>query len=261
MKRSFLTAILMMSAAFVLQAQDVLIPDLLLEESGPITFQFNVNVSNTHSCDMHFTAMFEQGFKYTPAAIESSVAPGETYTYTIRVDNLSRQPVDRIAISTCCTFTEECEIEPIKETHYLLTDYERGICEGETLRLSCIRPYYIQNPDEWSGPSDGSFYFDVERAYGFINVKASVIDDRAITNTYGDHDQMTVYFKSKGSMRQVIITPGETASFPEKNIKNGEFTININFIDTDDYHSKPSIIWWHTPENPGRFKLSKAPKR
>lgn len=228
------------------------LPYLKLGGPSVDAFSFDMTASNPMDDTMEFTYAFPEGtgISFSPCSGACTLGPGESRTFHVDAAGCSGIEVGRIPVSTSCGYRLNGHMKVVDNTISLYTDYDRTVGE-EPLTILCRDPYKVSESWDWSGVDDGWFEFTLSRDRKNVEIVVTTHDDIRAT------DKVIVDFETGGKRQSYEMEP-ETAvvRVPVRKIVDGEFLLNVRFVDNDDVReADPSVLWWRAPDRMGRFVL------
>ena len=230
-------------------------PYLILNTAATQHFSFDLTASNPMDSKMVYSFDFPEdlGLSFTPASGSGSLEPGEKKTFHIDVTKTGGIEVGRIPFNTSCGFELMNGFKSVPKVMSVFTDCVRTIEEDEQIVVDVHDPYKVSESWDWSGVDDGWFEFSVSRGWNYIQVAVTTHDDIRAS------DKVYVTFESAGKRQEFEMEPEEaTVRIPLKEVKGGEFLLNVRFRDNDDVReADPSVLWWRDPAHMGKFVLGR----
>ena len=230
------------------------VPYLNFDEAAPAEFTFDLTACNPLEQDMLFKMDIPsvKGMEFIPSHLETVLAGGETRLIEVKAVNRCGVEPGLIPVSRICGYEFNGKMKEVAGESSVLTDHVRRLAPGQKMTIECREPYDVNESWDWSGVDDGWFEFDVTRKKKDIEVAVRTHDDIQAT------DKIFVIFKSGGRNLEYSFIPSDDGKvcIPSKYVKDGEFLLNVGFVDNDDpQEGDPSVLWWRVSGREGRFIL------
>lgn len=239
---------------WMLSDRYVKLPYLKLDGPSVDGFSFDMTASNPMDDRMEFSFAFpeESSMSFAPGSGACVLEPGESKTFHVDVDGCGGIEVGRIPFRTTCGYSLNGHMKNVENIVSLYTDYDRVVGD-EPLTVLCKDPYKVSESWDWSGVDDGWFEFEVSRDKKNVIIAVTTHDDIRAT------DKVIVDFESGGKHQNFEMEPeAAVVRVPVKKVQDGEFLLNVRFVDNDDVReADPSVLWWRSPDHMGRFLLDR----